>query len=205
MIRGKLIYGLVVMLLAVMVGCGGAPAEQPANDESDTSTSETNDESTSDTQDEASDDSASDDTDEAEGDSQASSPVGGSITLVYNDRALIIWNTSGTEVDISGLAFAGSTDDANESFSDSALGASLGVGECLALLTGRLTGQDLPDDWACDPVRETSLTTNVLFWRADAAEDETFTINNGDAEAGTCDTAGRAVNRLDDVTCMVEW
>lgn len=214
MIRKKLIYFLMAALLVLMVGCGSPPAEEPTS-APDTTTSETNDESTESTdsesedtssdEDESGEEETSSDDEGTEAESQTSSSEGGSFTLTYNDRALAIMNTGGSDLNIAGLSFVGSSDDEGDTFSDSALGASLGRNECLAMLTGRLTGQDLPEDWACDPVRETSLVTDVLFWRADSAEDETFTIMNGDEVVGTCDTAGRAVNRLEDITCSVDW
>jgi len=130
---------------------------------------------------------------------------GGAITLLYNDRALVLQNNGGLPVDIGGIGFVGGTDDPDDSFRTGALGTTLAAGQCVAIVSTATGSVSIPAEWACDPVRETSIATQVLFWRAESAADEQFRVQDGEREIITCDTVGRAVRRVEDQSCTFDW
>lgn len=193
-----------------------APTDEPTDEPTDAPTDEPTEEATDAPTDEPTEEATDAPTDEpttAPTKAPTTAPImggstgtgSGSITLLYNDRALVLHNNGGTPVDISGIRFAGGTDDEDDTFSTEALGTTLASGQCVAIISTGTGSVALPDEWACDPVRETSIATQVLFWRAESADDEQFAVSDGARDVATCDTVGRAVRRVEDQACTFDW
>jgi serine/threonine protein kinase len=131
------------------------------------------------------------------------------LTLRYNDQMVALINPGDKTIAIEQLSMRGLSGDEDDSFSNSgrSLGLTLKPGECVVVRSGRAVG-DVPAEWNCSILLETTLNKNTLFWRADAgtpSEDTQFVVKAGDDIVGTCDTAGRAVGRIGTMTCDVLW
>lgn len=131
------------------------------------------------------------------------------LVLHYNDQMLALLNNGDKTVAIEQLSMRGLTGVADDSFSNSGrtLGLTLKPGQCVVVRSGRATGS-VPKDWNCEKLLEATVNKNTLFWRADAgtpSEDTQFVVEAAGETVGTCDTAGRAVGRIDAITCEVQW
>ncbi len=121
-------------------------------------------------------------------------PVG--LQLRYTQDVLVLLNTGDSPQDISALRFVG----ANDQDSSKALGTSLAAGTCVVLRVG---SERPPAAWNCSTSTFTTLSTPRLFWRADDAQDTSFTVYAGDKPLTTCDTVGRVVRRTE-ATCIIQ-
>lgn len=121
------------------------------------------------------------------------------LTLRYNDGAIALVNTSESDIGLAGIGF--DADGGTFRPSDSGLPASLGAGTCL-LLKSNTANVRVPSDWGCAGAREIVLNQSTLFWRADNDDDDIFVVDMAEVRV-TCQTAGRAVNRLDPLTCAI--
>jgi serine/threonine protein kinase len=121
------------------------------------------------------------------------------LTLRYNDGAIALVNTSQSDIGLAGIRIE--ADGGAFVPSDSGLPAGLATETCL-LLKSNAGNVRVPDEWGCDGAREIVLNQSTLFWRADTSDDDLFIVEIGDVRV-TCQTAGRAVNRLDPLTCAI--
>jgi serine/threonine protein kinase len=122
------------------------------------------------------------------------------VRLQYNERSLIIVNESDeATIDISGLAFSGDLSGSNNAFG---LGQTLAPQACVAIVA---EGGEIPNSWNCEPTRRITLSSADYFWRASATEDTTFTLLLSGTPLQSCDTVGRAVQRVETLTCSVQW
>jgi len=125
-----------------------------------------------------------------------------SLRFVYNSNLFAIINTAQTITPIDGMTFASASDADTDTFTnDGDLGLELNSGACLVIKSSSARDAVVPDAWGCNPERETTLAADNIFWFADNADDQQFTLTIGDAVLASCETAGRAVRRLDDITC----
>jgi hypothetical protein len=125
----------------------------------------------------------------------------GEITLRYNTALFAIINTGEDAQNIAQLAFTGGSDEDAFSNSSNSLGDLITGQSCVLIL---LSGQNapVPSEWGCAGVRNVTINTPAVFWRADNANDQTFTFELGQTVI-TCDTVGRAVGRLEEGECVV--
>lgn len=132
------------------------------------------------------------------------------LLLRYNDQMLALINPGDATVAIEQLEMIGLSGDADDNFSNAGrtLGLTLKPGECVVIRSGRAEGE-VPTDWNCSMLLDATLNKNFLFWRADAgtraAEDTQFVVEADGEVVGTCDTAGRAVGRVETMTCELDW
>jgi len=143
---------------------------------------------------------------EAAGGDAKSNPL----TLRYNDQFITISNSGANAVAIETIAMHDTLGIDEDSFSNAGrtLGLILKPNECVVIRDARADGQ-VPSDWNCTKLLEATLNKSKLFWRADAgappSDDKQFTVEAGGEVIGTCDTAGRAVGRMDAISCEIEW
>jgi len=132
------------------------------------------------------------------------------LLLRYNDQIIALLNPGDATISIEQLSMRGLQGIDEDSFSNEGrtLGLVLRPGECVVIRSGRTEGQ-VPNDWNCTKLLEATLNKNTLFWRADAgtrpADDTQFAVEAAGQAVGTCDTAGRAVGRIEAMTCEIEW
>jgi hypothetical protein len=131
------------------------------------------------------------------------------LTLRYNDQFIALLNQGDKTIAIEQLSMRSLSGVAEDTFSNTgrSLGITLKPGECVVLRSGRAVG-NIPAQWNCQIPLESTLNKNALFWRADAgtpSEDTQFVVEAAGEVVGTCDTAGRAVGRIDTIMCDVLW
>jgi serine/threonine-protein kinase len=134
--------------------------------------------------------------------------VGGPVALrlYYTPTAFALVNTTGQTLVISDLVLTGLTGDAEDAFRNSgSLGTTLLPGGCLLIFSARSDGT-VPPEWGCDSsASQTTLSSDKLFWFANTREDTQFAVQDGPTTIATCATIGRAVGRLDPLTCEAPW
>jgi len=132
----------------------------------------------------------------------AMSSTGAAMLLLYNDGFFAVANRNDTEtLLIGGLLIAGANGDQNgESFDNT-----LPPGQCVVFKLSGQRDSDIPAEWECDMSQRQLPRDQSVFWRADSASDEVFTIFNQGEVLATCETVGRAVGRVENMTCQIEW
>lgn len=125
------------------------------------------------------------------------------LIFIYNPNIFAIYNPNPTRVSLESLRFATVRDVAGDAFESSAqnLGTFLEAGTCVVLLGGTARRGDVPPAWNCSPERGVNLSSQNLFWFADASDDDAFTVTRNNILLATCPTVGRAVGRLSDMRC----
>ncbi|MCA9887862.1 MAG: serine/threonine protein kinase [Anaerolineae bacterium] len=123
------------------------------------------------------------------------------LRLNYNVDLIVLVNDGPSTLYMDQLGFRS----AEETYSlTPALGA-IQPGECL-IVKNSAQSANVPDVWRCTEVRSTTITAGEpRFWFADSDTDQSFGIFSDSRQVGDCDTIGRLVNRMDDVSCPVEW
>ena len=123
------------------------------------------------------------------------------LRLNYNVDLIVLVNDGPSTLYMDQLRFRS----AEETYSlTPALGA-IQPGECL-IVKNSAQSANVPDVWRCTEVRSTTITAGEpRFWFADSDTDQSFGIFSDSRQVGDCDTIGRLVNRMDDVSCPVEW
>ena len=131
-------------------------------------------------------------------------PSGVSVSLLYNQDQFVIRNSSDVEVVFNEMRLSGLADEGVGEFEGATLPfVGLEPGECIVV---RSDTEPIPEEWEC--VRERSsilLQTPARFWFADSEADDDFRVFWRSNEIKTCDTVGRAVNRIAVLPCLIEW
>lgn len=125
------------------------------------------------------------------------------LELRYTPDLLALLNVSETAQIIRQLQFVGSSPVDSFTNTSDTLGDVLPGRACVVIfLSGRST--TIPSEWSCSSAsRSIVLNPDQVFWRADSPDDQIFTVSLG-APLATCPTVGRAVGRLDAITCRIE-
>jgi serine/threonine protein kinase len=126
--------------------------------------------------------------------------ITGDFQLRYTPELFVLINTTQNEQSISNIGLVGSGDD--DAVADLAVrlgSTTIAPQGCVVLKAGSSAG-NVPASWGCQSTREIVLNTTNLFWRADSTTDQQFTATFSDGQR-TCQTVGRAVERLGDADC----
>jgi serine/threonine protein kinase len=125
------------------------------------------------------------------------------LELRYTPDLLALLNLGERAQDIRELTFTGLSEVDRFVNSSTTLGDLLPGRACvLIFLSGRSTA--IPPEWPCSAnSRSIVLNPEQVFWRADSPDDQTFAVSLNEP-LGTCQTVGRAVGRLDEMTCVIE-
>lgn len=127
--------------------------------------------------------------------------ITGQLVLRYTPDLFAVTNISELSQDLRPLAFIGSNETDSFFNSVATIGDSIGGESCvLLLLSGR--SAPVPANWGCTTARSVVLNEEAVFWRADDARDQVFTMELG-ALSVDCPTVGRAVGRLGEGICEV--
>ncbi|MGB7338908.1 MAG: serine/threonine-protein kinase [Phototrophicaceae bacterium] len=119
----------------------------------------------------------------------------------YNEDFFAIANTSeNATLDISALIVIGDSGTTGGNF-----GTQLAPSDCRFVRRSSAQDSNIPDAWNCDGTAIRVESSDDLYWRAEDATDESFTVENGNSLVQTCDTAGRAVGNAGESTCSIAW
>jgi serine/threonine protein kinase len=125
------------------------------------------------------------------------------LRFLYNTSIFALRNDNEVPISLGNLSFTANRNVTGDDFSSTTqnLGTTLQPLGCVVILSGSARVSDIPDAWGCNAERGVTLGSPTVFWFADAPDDEQFRVENNGNTIVTCDTVGRAVGRLNDLTC----
>ena len=128
-------------------------------------------------------------------------PANANMEILYNEDFFAIANISeNATLNIQNLVVEGASGAVGQNF-----GNELAPGECHFVKRSAVSDGTIPDEWNCDGVAIRNESNNDIFWRAEDANDATFSVENSGTSVATCNTAGRAVGRAGNNSCPVAW
>lgn len=125
----------------------------------------------------------------------------GMMQIRYNENYFAIINTAeNVRMNISSLGMYGVSGEQGVNF-----GSVLEPGACVFVHRSNVPAANVPREWGCSAPARRVESSDALYWRAEDANDRTFSVRDGSRVLNTCNTFGRAVNNLQETICEVNW
>lgn len=122
------------------------------------------------------------------------------VTIRYNEDFFALINDNPVvSFNLSDLSIEGGEGEVFDDFANT-----LAPAECFIVQLSGTQTSDIPEDWGCEVARSSTLGGSA-YWVANAVDDTTFRFLKAGTEVGSCETVGRAVSRLEQTSCTVEW